>query len=55
MTEYPEAKLMIEMRERTALPYLTCRRLLQEADGDIEKAIQLAREETRKRNPSPFI
>ena len=43
-----DRKLIPKMRERTGLPLLTCRRFLIEADWDLEKAITLAKEETRK-------
>lgn len=46
--ESPDPKLIGELRDRTSLPLLECRRLLMEAK-DIEAAVRLAHERHRPR------
>lgn len=45
-------RLFRDMRKRTALPYLLCRKLLIEAKGDIDLAIQIYRDRERQRRLS---
>ena len=38
------AELVKELRERTGAGFMDCKRALDEADGDLEKAVALLRE-----------
>jgi translation elongation factor EF-Ts len=50
-----EGKKLKEMRDRTALPFRECRRLLKENAWDVDRAIAQAIEEMRRRAPHLHI
>ncbi len=42
------AQTVNDLRQRTGLPMMDCKRALQQSDGDVEGAIELLRKEGKK-------